>query len=275
MSTVKLVIDNREHDLIKRLEGRVKVTETKMLDLADFVYRDEKDEDILVIERKTVQDLKASICDTRLREQKARLLATSPKSRILYLIEGNLNMGLNDHIQNMPVSTLVGSMINTMLRDGIKVYKTSSMEETANFLVKLYDKLVTDGDKYFNEEDHQVTSAEYSATLKKKKKANMTPEVWFICQLSSLPQVTEKIAEEITKVYPTAVSLVKAYEKTTSTNYREKLLADITYTLKTGKTRRIGDKVSKRVYQYFYGIGEGTDEIEEVCEQFSSGNNIK
>jgi crossover junction endonuclease MUS81 len=265
MSTIKLVLDNRERELIKRLDGKCTV---ETLDLGDIVYRDENNDIVLVIERKTLNDLKASITDGRSREQKARLLANVSRMRIMYLIEGNLPPG--DTIQNMPISTLIGSMINTMLRDGVKVYRTSNIEETSNFLIKMLDKLTSDGNKYFNEEAHGCSAAEYSATLKKKKKANMTPEVWFIAQLSMIPQVTEKVAEEILKVYPTVDSLVKAYSKLTSVVLREKLLADITFPLKTGKTRRIGDKASKRIYQFFYGIEEEDDE--EKISEISSIN---
>ena len=266
---VTFLVDNREHELIKRLESKNAKFQVQQLDLGDIVFRDQNGEDIMVIERKSVQDLKASITDGRAREQKARLLATTSKTRVLYLVEGNLNVGLTDKIQNMPVSTLIGSMINTMLRDGVKVYKTSSMEETTNFLIKLHDKLESDLDKYFNEEDHQITPAEYSATLKKRKKANMTPQVWFLAQLALIPQVTEKIAEKILETYPTVSALMKGYSLLSSDNLREKMLADITYPLSTGKTRRIGDKVSKRIFQFMYGL---SDDLDEVSEQFSSVN---
>lgn len=256
---IKMILDNRERELVKRLESHCTV---ETLDLGDIIYRDENGDDILVIERKTINDLKASITDGRSREQKARLLATVPRMRIMYLIEGMLPS--SDTIQNMPVMTLVGSMINTMLRDGVKVYKTASMEETCMFLVKMLEKLNIDKDKYFNEEAHGCSAAEYSATLKKKKKSNMTPEVWFISSLSMIPQVTEKVTEEILKVYPTVDCLMKAYNKINSVVLREKLLADITYPLKTGKTRRIGDKASKRIYQFFYGVEEDDDELSEI-----------
>lgn len=269
MSTsIKLLVDNREHEVVRLLGAKCSVV---TLDIGDIVYQDTNGEDILVIERKTINDLRASITDGRLREQKARILANIPRMRIMYLVEGNLPV--SGTIQNIPISTLVGSMINTMLRDGIKVYRTSSIEETCNFLLKLHDKLNTDIEKYFNEEAHVCSAAEYSATLKKKKKSNMTSEVWFISQLSMIPQVTEKIAEEILKIYPTVDSLLKAYGKISNSNLKEKMLADITYPLKTGKTRRIGDKASKRIYQFFHGIDDSIIEDEEIPE--ISSLNIK
>ena len=215
-------------------------------------YSAKEDEIILIIERKTIADLKASICDGRAREQKARLLHCGiPIHRIMYLIEGNMDMPLKKRVSGIPVSTLLGSLINTQLRDGLKVYKTSSLQETAMYVQKLLDKLVKDGDKYFKQAEC-MSASKYSATLKKKKKSNMTPEVWLISQLSLIPGITEKVAEQIVAKYPTVTSLVLEYQRTPD-HLRNKLLADLTFTLKTGKKRRIGDKISTRICEYFYG----------------------
>lgn len=250
--SIEIVIDTRERELIDKLSNATQIN-VEQLEIGDIIYRQNGDT-ILVIERKTVNDLKASICDGRGREQKARLLGNMPRKRILYLIEGSLNKPLSDKVSGLPVDTLVGSLVNTQFRDDIKVYKTASIEETANFLIKLLDKLIKDGDNYFNTTEEQTISAtEYSSSLKKSKKANMTPYVWFIAQLSLIPQVTEKVAEEIVNVYGTPVKLVQTYE-TTPEHLREKLLADITYSVKNDKRRRIGDKMSGRIYHYFYGI---------------------
>jgi hypothetical protein len=67
-----------------------------------------------------------------------------------------------------------------------------------------------------------------------------------------IPQVTELIAVEVTKVFPTVVSLVKAYEEC-SVEDRKKLLSDITYPIKNDKVRRIGIKISERIFNLFYG----------------------
>ena len=252
MTSIELVIDNRETELIEKLkEKKIKFC-VEQLDVGDILYR-KGEEVILIIERKSVNDLKASICDGRGREQKARLLGSTPKERIMYLIEGSLDKPLESKISGVPVSTLVGSLINTQLRDNIKVYKTASMNESVEFVCKLHDKIEKDGDEYFNEKDQKISSGEYAATLKKSKKANMTPEIWFIAQLSLIPQVTEKVAVEIIKKYPTIRELMKVYE-TTPEHLRSKLLADIKFPLKNDKSRRIGDKISERVYQFFFGI---------------------
>ena len=266
MTSIKLVIDNRETELIEKLKEKgSKINfSVEQLDIGDIVYR-KGEEVILIIERKSVNDLKASICDGRGREQKARLLGSTPKERIMYLIEGSMDKPLESKISGVPISTLIGSLINTQLRDGIKVYKTSSMNESVEFVCKLHDKIEKDGDEYFNEKEQKTSSVEYAATLKKSKKANMTPSVWFIAQLSLIPQVTEKVAVEILKKYPSVRELMKIYE-TTPEHLRAKLLADIKFPLKNDKTRRIGDKISERIYQFFFGITIENVEVDDLTE---------
>jgi ERCC4-type nuclease len=259
---VNLVIDNREVGLIEKLSNYKIIVE--QLEIGDILYR-KGDEVLLVIERKTINDLKASICDGRSREQKARLLATYPKERIMYLIEGNLDKPIDTKVSGVPVGTLIGSLINTQLRDGIKVYKTQTMEETANFVQKLHDKLVKDGDCFFTSCDEPLSASKYASTLKKSKKSNMTGEVWFISQLALIPQVSEVVANEIVKKYTSVSKLLLEYEST-PINLRPTLLSNILFPIKNSKSRRIGDKISTRVYHFFYNI---TQEIEVSVEELS------
>jgi len=248
---MKLIIDIREHELIGKLKGENVEFETKALDVGDILFEHEG-EIFLVIERKTVADLKASICDGRAREQKARLVGSGvSKSRILYLIEGSLNKPLEAKLHSMAVSTLVGSIINTQFRDGISVYKTQNITETTLFVKRLLQKFTEDTIIYFSEKN--ITEQSYVSTLKRKKKDNMTPSVWFIAQLALVPQVTEKIAGCIIEKYPSVVSLVTSYQNATESE-RPKMLAEITYPIKNDKTRRIGQKISERIFKIFYSL---------------------
>ena len=89
--SIELVIDVREHHIIEKLdEEKIKFSQ-EQLAVGDIVFRQDG-EIMLIIERKTVIDLKASICDGRAREQKLRLMGSGiPIEKILYLIEGNLD----------------------------------------------------------------------------------------------------------------------------------------------------------------------------------------
>ena len=251
--SIELIIDVREHHLIEKLQLLSLKFSQEQLAVGDILFRNQDRETILIIERKTVNDLKASICDGRAREQKLRLLGSEiPPEKIMYLIEGNLDKNLDDKISGLPVSTLLGSLINTQLRDNIKVYKTLSLEESVNYIVKLWDKLIKDGELYFQSKKN-ISQGEYASSLKKTKKANMTPEVWFICQLTQIPQITDKIAEVIVEKYKNLMTLTREYEKTPD-HLKEKLLEDLTYVLSSGKNRRIGEKISQRIYNFIYGV---------------------
>ena len=81
----------------------------------------------------------------------------------------------------------------------------------------------------------------------------MTPKIWFISQLSLIPQVTEKVSAIIVEKYPSVKILIEEYEKTPE-HLRIKLLSDLTFPLATGASRRIGDKISARIYHFLYGI---------------------
>ena len=252
-NNIELILDIRERHLITELEKYFTV-KTEQLELGDIIFK-KNDEIILIIERKTINDLKASICDGRHREQKVRLIGSGNSvNRIMYIIEGDFDKSLDTKVAGIPISTLIGSLINTQLRDNIKVYKTNSLFETSEFIKKLWDKLNKDYENYFNDDNEKISSSKYASTLKTSKKANMTPEVWFITQLSLIPQVTEKIANEIVQKYKNIHVLIQEYDKTPE-HLKSKLLSDITYPLAKGdKVRRIGDKISNRIYNFFYNI---------------------
>lgn len=263
MSNFNVIIDIREIKLIEQLKNLSFVFTTKSLDIGDIMITQDEIP-FLIIERKTIDDLKSSVVDGRLREQRYRLLNASglPSSRIMYIVEGDFQpksrrlISLTGEHRGVSNSTVVGSIINMLFRDNIKVYRTNSIEETADFIVKLFSK-VGDKEIFFEEkkEDTEEKSepqpVSYTSVVDKKKKNNMTPKVWFICQLSMIPQISDTIATAITTVYPTLLSLITAYQNTIEEE-RPSLLSSITYDLSTGKKRKIGIKISERVYQFVF-----------------------
>lgn len=256
MNNLEIVIDQREQKIKQLWTGEATY---ESLDVGDILFRipasgDQPAEVVLVIERKTASDLAASIRDGRNREQKARLLNSGiPRERVMYLIEGMIHRQPDTKIGSVTYGTLWGSVINTQLRDGIKVYKTDSVKETVQYLEKLYAKLKKDGKDFWKyDEKKDISAVEYSATLKSQKKANLTPEVWFIRQLSLIPGITEKLAGAIVEIYPCLRRLLADYEESEECD-RAGMLADITYQIPSGKKRKIGQKISERIYEFIYG----------------------
>jgi crossover junction endonuclease MUS81 len=246
---VKLIIDNREREIKDHFKDFNNVS-IQNLDIGDICFK-KGDETILVIERKTITDLSASICDGRSREQRLRLLGSGiSKERIMYLIEGDI-IKTKTTVKG-GTSTLVGSLINMCFRDGINVYKTISLNETINFIKKLFEKLEKEKDTFWNYENNsEISMVEYSSSLKTKKKENVTPNLWFHKQLTLIPQISSKIAEVITKYYTSVERLVSAYLALEDEKDCIKMLECLTYTTSTGKSRKIGPVISQRVYEFF------------------------
>ena len=88
------LLDTRESDLIKILEG----AEVKQLPVADIWLGVDSEgkmmEGGVIIERKSIRDLEASILDGRYREQRGRILSycQENKTQPMYILEGARNL---------------------------------------------------------------------------------------------------------------------------------------------------------------------------------------
>jgi ERCC4-type nuclease len=180
-----MYIDCREQALIKLLNA-----ESKQLDLGDVSF--EKDGQVYaLIERKTAFDLASSLCDGRYQEQSYRLLESGiPPHRIVYLIEGSLHK-----VKNIPLKTL-HSTIASLWMKGFSVIQTESIEETAEYLKLLEEKI-----------NKEVKDCDYVSTLKIKKKDKLTPENVDIMMLSQIPGVSTVTAKALLEIYGTMYSL--------------------------------------------------------------------
>ena len=180
-----------------------------------------------IVERKTLDDLSSSIIDGRYKEQKSRLLASNHK--IVYIIEG---MQKNNH--GVKFSTLLSAILNCQFRDNITVIRTKDLNETATVLIMLKDKL-----KFNDCNETRVIS--YESNIHISKKQNMTKENVFIKQLSCIPGISENIATDIAKLYPTMKLLISKYNDLQTEKECEKLLTCI---------NGIGSTISKKVYTF-------------------------
>ena len=189
---MNLCIDYREHALLSRLKA-----ETKNLVLGDISI--EKDgQDIVIVERKTVADLAASICDGRYSEQSFRLLeSTLPPHRIVYLIEGSL-----DSVQSIPKKSLMTAMISLWFSKGFSVVQTTTIDETVEFIQYLFEKV----SKESNEKD-------YVSTIKIKKKDKLTPETVDILMLSQIPTISTVTAKALLQTYETMFKLTQSLKE--------------------------------------------------------------
>jgi len=89
----------------------------------------------VIVERKRVSDLSASILDGRYEEQKRRLLAC-PCQRVVYVIEGDL--ARRDVLTS---KGLTSSIASTTVHSGFLVQRTSSVDGSIDFLASMHDAL--------------------------------------------------------------------------------------------------------------------------------------
>lgn len=258
---MNLIIDTRE-SAIKEL---LKIPfESKPLDVGDILY--EKDGiPVCLIERKTIQDLAASIKDGRAREQKARiktLIDQHSDCQVIYLYETVMDPNKN---YGLPIKTLYGSIVNTFIRDKFYVLHTQSVEETVVYIEKIYEKLVEHSS---NTNVSKNKEYNYCAALSVKKKENITPKICFANQLAQIPSVSINVGLSVGEQYTSIKSLIDAYQKIDNTQLEElpiqktkKKLEEAEYRelLKTemlkdipllNSERKIGKKASEMIYTF-------------------------
>lgn len=123
-----LLIDSREHRLQTLLTCTVSTLPVG--DIWIGVSNNEILENGVILERKSVTDLEASILDSRYREQRSRLLSYSSEKKVCigYIIEGNLDKSTG----RLEKKALLKHLTRLTLRYHIPVFYTTSIEETAD-----------------------------------------------------------------------------------------------------------------------------------------------
>ena len=142
--------DIREQELIQKMKQLIEtipsfkniVLTTENLPIGDIIISNGTEER-LIIERKSVNDLIASIKDGRYEEQSYRLSGLNhPNHNIIYLIEGDVNrvnrFRENQHIEKL---TLYSAIFSLNYTKGFSVIRTFSIDETAIFLCNTTNKL--------------------------------------------------------------------------------------------------------------------------------------
>jgi crossover junction endonuclease MUS81 len=239
----------------------------------------------LIIERKCVQDMVASIKDGRYKEQKIRLLAEASTAHTTHTASNDRYVIIVYIIEGTPAelrapadkTILLGTVISSAFRDKIPILRTYSLQETFDMIVRLNDRLGKNFADFFpiskisteqqsthasettsnqSNQSLQISqngAASYLSAIKKNKKDNMTPAMWNMNCLCGIPGVSSAIAIKIAERYPTLRALLDAYIAIASNDIskKETLLADIILTETDKQRRRIGNVISKRVYEYF------------------------
>ena len=264
-------VDNREQDLLKQIQNLVLFipafkqlkVEVAALPLGDIIISDDN-EDKLIIERKCLTDLLASIKDGRYEEQSYRLNGLNHHNHnIYYLIEGDVNKSNRFKDNNIEKLTLYSAMFSLNYFKGFSVMRTFSMEETAIFICNTANKLcksekkayyeykpltnisITNSDDKDNPKQNHDTTAEkeketveqtdkdYVSVVKKVKKENITPDNIAEIMLCQIPGISSVTAIAIMDKFKSIPNLIQEIQQ------NDNCLKDISYQNTKGQTRKI------------------------------------
>lgn len=220
------IAENFLYDACKELNFPV---ERQRLDVGDVVFR--MDDLTYVIERKTWQDLGASICDGRWFEQKSRM-TKEENVQYAYLIEGDLLPWEPTPGSRMNPNSLWGALLKTQIRDGFHVFHTKDKTATAKMVCYLYKQFSNNG---FCAKDMSniVTGISSNGALKRKRDNLDEPSKLLAAMLTIVPGMSKKKADHVVKFYPTLTLLHNASE-----NDIAELKVD---------DRKIGPVIAKRI----------------------------
>lgn len=177
-----LYIDCREGKMCDQLNELAIPFERIQLDIGDILIQSES-ETVLIIERKTVKDLSASIKDGRYHEQKRRLIDNFDSDSIVYLIE--------DHKSFACLSSMEQSaLIHTMFRDKIRVIFSKNLKDSCVIVDSLMKRIEKNPQYFIDGGDHSESNskANYFAlnTAKKKKVDRKDIHESMLCQISGV-----------------------------------------------------------------------------------------
>lgn len=224
-----IIIDSREHKIIKELEIRLgdkykDMVKVEMLSIGDILVGD------MVIERKTLEDLASSIIDGRYTEQSIRLeeCRQENNNKIYYFIEGDLT---KYYSKSIPKETLISSMYSITHDKEFHVIQTRSLEDTVTYILQFHKK-------------HNATHKPVKMnTYSKQKSGNITNDNISHHMLSQIPHVSKATCDILMERYKHINAFI------TELNKNDTLLEEFIY-VKDSKNKKLNKRVIENVNHY-------------------------
>jgi ERCC4-type nuclease len=278
-------VDVRETELIEKiqhnLESVVSFKDIKLvkenLPLGDIIINNEN-QDSIIIERKTLRDLAASIKDGRYEEQSFRLNGIEHHNHnIYYLIEGDIQR-FNTFKERLDKQTIYSAIFSISYYKGFSVIRSNTLEESAfiicNMAYKIgkdvnrqsFYKILTETNMTSSIETNMTSSIEtnmtssietnmtsstegqnskdYVTVVKKVKKENITIDNIGEIMLSQIPNVSSSIALAILSQFKTLPNLIKCIQED------ENCLGNICTIDANGKSRKINKNAIASVIKF-------------------------
>lgn len=215
---IQITLDCRERSLIKECQETISknkkfnhiLLRTKNLEIGDILISDMKNNEHLIIERKTIQDLLSSIKDNRYKEQSFRLTHLDhPNHNIIYLIEGD---NINEFYSEKDM--IYSSMFSLSYFKGFSLFRTKDVTETSFVLCNAAYKIEKEKSRtpYYNKTNISVNlenkKEDYTSVIKKKKNSNITPENFGEIVLIQIPSISNTTAKVIMEEFKTLNNLI-------------------------------------------------------------------
>ncbi|PQP97307.1 crossover junction endonuclease MUS81 [Prunus yedoensis var. nudiflora] len=159
-----------------------------------------------IVERKKVDDLRCSIRDNRYRDQKLRLMRCGLK-KLIYLLEGDPNC-------SEAAESIKTACFTTEILEGFDVQRTIGLADTLKKYVYLTQAITQCYKSEYSDEQHRHAGIcpSFDEFIKRCEELDkMTVSDVFAIQLMQVPQVTEEVALAVLDLYPTLLSLARAY----------------------------------------------------------------
>uniref|UniRef100_A0A914CBM3 Crossover junction endonuclease MUS81 n=1 Tax=Acrobeloides nanus TaxID=290746 RepID=A0A914CBM3_9BILA len=176
--------------------------EERQLSVGDFLWvlKFEDKEMVMdcIVERKTLDDLKHSIRETRYAEQKKRLKECGVRN-VIFLLEGSNTVKNRD---------LEQALATTSIENRFLVQRTSNIQGTASFLAGVTERLKTRALT-----DHMVGLSFTSFQKEGLKTTTITVKDLWIRQLTVCPRMSVEKAKMIAHRFPTFRLLSEFYRK--------------------------------------------------------------
>ncbi len=194
----------------------------------------------------------------RYEEQSYRLNGLNHHNHnIVYLIEGDVNTVNRFKPDNQVEKlTLYSAMFSLNYYKGFSVFRSFSLDETANIICNMAYKMGKDSSKkpYFqnkiqvvetesgdtpvattsdDSDEVQITEKDYVGVVKKVKKDNITPDNIGEIMLCQIPGISSVTALAIMEKYETIPNLIKELELNNDS------MKDLSYTNAKGQVRKI------------------------------------
>lgn len=263
---MKIIVDFRESDLLLainniRTNGSYVdlVVTTDNLPIGDMIIKRDDDTEVILIERKTLADLAASIRDKRYNEQSFRLTNCSiPNHYIYYMVEGNIHTYKTSRYgRAVNKESLISAMTTLSYTKGFSLVRTIDINESALWLLQTADKLsrVKDRGYYEDGKSEKDSTDDYVAVSNRVKKTNITPDNIGAIMLAQIPSVSTASAQVIMERYKNIDTLIDAL------NADSNALLDLTTTTKSGKERKLTKTCTSNVYNYLLGKSNGVIDI--------------